>query len=122
LIAPTHTPILFRIALTTALLGIGYLATTPMTYPVVSSINDKVEHLVAFLLLAFLGDFAFPRYAWSWRKYLPLMGYGLLLETIQYFLPFRSFSLADLLADAIGLALYPVLRRVWAMTCALRAG
>lgn len=114
MIAPAKFFILFRIALAIALLGIGYLATTPVIIPVVSTINDKVEHLAAFLLLAFLSDFAFPRRPWNRRKYLPLLGYGLLLEIIQYFLPVRFFSLADLAADAMGLALYPVLLRLLA--------
>ncbi len=120
MIPPIKRAVLFRTALIAALLGIGYLAASPITFPVVSSINDKVQHLAAFLLLALLSDFAFPRRAWNWRKYLPLLSYGLVLEIFQHFLPFRFFSVADLAADAIGLALYPILRRLLANIAGLR--
>ena len=100
--------LLFQIALALALLGITYLATSP-TDVVLPESNDKLKHLAAFLLLAYLSDAAFPRRPWNWRKFVPLLGYGLLLECIQYFLPHRFFSLADIAADAIGLAIYPLL-------------
>ena len=106
--AATRT-LLFRLALLSALLGIGYLGTTP-TDVLLPETNDKLKHLAAFLLLAYLCDAAFPRQPWNWRKFIPLLGYGLLLECIQYFIPNRLFSLADLAADAVGLALYPLLR------------
>jgi VanZ family protein len=35
-----------------------------------------------------------------------LLGYGLAIEIIQYILPYRSFSLLDLAADAFGLLAY----------------
>ena len=103
--------LLFRVALVLALLGIGYLATSP-TDAVLPATNDKLKHIAAFLLLAYLSDAAFPRQSWNWRKFIPLLGYGLLLECIQYFEPTRFFSLADLVADAVGLGLYPLLRVV----------
>ena len=110
---------LFRIALALALLGIGYLATSP-TDTVLPDTNDKLKHIAAFLALAYLSDAAFPRRPWNWHKIIPLLGYGLLLECIQYFEPNRFFSLTDLAADAIALAFYPILRswltRVFALT------
>jgi VanZ family protein len=33
------------------------------------------------------------------------LGYGLLIEFVQHFLPYRSASLGDLLADAAGMAI-----------------
>jgi VanZ family protein len=109
-----------RIALVVALLGIGYLAVTPSSFPAASSANDKLLHIAAFLLLAFLADFAYPRRPWNWRKFLPLLGFGLVLETLQYFLPHRFFSLMDLGADALGLMLYPWLRHLLVKTTTLR--
>jgi hypothetical protein len=101
--------LLFRFALLTALLVIGYLGTTPSEL-LLPETNDKLKHLAAFLLLAYLCDAAFPHQPWNWRKFLPLLAYGLLLECIQHFIPNRTFSLADLAADAVGLAFYPILR------------
>ena len=49
-------------------------------------------------------------------KVLILMAFGLLIEVIQYFLPYRTFSLYDLGADAIGVLVYiiwtPVLKQI----------
>jgi VanZ family protein len=99
-------PWLFQLLLTMALMVITYLATTPSEHPLVSGLHDKLQHLMAFFVLALLADRAFPASAWSWRKALPLLGYGLLLEIIQSFISYRFFSLADLAADALGLLLY----------------
>ncbi|MEG7524820.1 MAG: VanZ family protein [Chromatiales bacterium] len=100
---------LFRFGLAVTLVIISHLATTTLDYPVGSDINDKWEHFTAFLVLAFLTDFAFPNTAWGWKKLLPLLGYGLAIEVFQYFLPHRLFSLWDLGADSLGLICYPLL-------------
>ena len=42
----------------------------------------------------------------SWRKWISLWAYGLFIETVQYFLPYREFSGWDLVADGIGIWLY----------------
>jgi VanZ family protein len=39
-----------------------------------------------------------------WRWVLPvLLGYGLLIECVQWWLPWREFSVLDLAADLVGL-------------------
>ena len=106
---------LFRILLVAALLAISFLATTSLTIPVAEDMNDKVNHVTAFFLLALLTDFSFP--AWTFRtKVLVLIAYGLSIEIAQAYLPYRSCSLFDLGADAAGLVLYgifqPALRYV----------
>jgi VanZ family protein len=72
--------------------------------------------VIAFYALALLVDFSFPQTGFNRVKTLSLLGYGLAIETIQYFLPYRSFELLDLGADAVGLFAYgisiPVLRRL----------
>jgi VanZ family protein len=115
--------LLFRIALAVTLVVITVLATTQIDYPAVSSLNDKFSHIAAFYVLALLVDFSTPDSRYTLSKAAPLLGYGLLIEVVQYFLPHRTFSLLDLAADAAGLALYglslpllrrlPVLRRRW---------
>ncbi|MEN8166202.1 MAG: VanZ family protein [Pseudomonadota bacterium] len=100
---------LYRIALVVTMLAISYLATSQLDHPLIPDTNDKLLHAAAFLVLALLADFAFPRLPWNWRKFSLLLAYGLLLEIAQYFIPNRCFSLADLSADALGLLLYPIL-------------
>lgn len=113
----------FRLTLATLLLLILHLASTPLHYPVAGQLNDKLSHVLAFYVLAMFGDFSFPRVRFGLSKALPLMAYGLLIEVIQYFLPYRVFSIYDLGADALGVLAYvvsvpllkqiPALRRRW---------
>jgi len=108
--------LLFRIALAIVVVVILHLATTARSYPVAEDLNDKVSHILAFATLSFLSDFSFPA-----RRFVPLtcaclLGYGLLIEIIQYFIPYRSASALDWIADALGIGLYlasvPLLKRV----------
>lgn len=103
---PRHNILAFRISLTAALLVITHLATTSLQYPMVESMYDKANHVLAFYALAFLADFSFPGNKFGAAKISSLLGYGLLIEVIQYFLPYRSFSLYDLAGDGAGLFLY----------------
>ena len=98
--------IVFRTSLVAALTAITFLAITPLDYPIASNINDKLNHILAFFVLAILADFSFPENKFNLSKILPLLAYGILLEMIQRFLPYRMFSLFDVTADAIGLSLY----------------
>ncbi len=74
-----------------------------------TGINDKVAHILTFLLLGLLVRPAFPLLMNRLQPYLWLLSYGLGIEVIQYFIPSRSFSLLDLAADAAGLLLSVVL-------------
>jgi VanZ family protein len=98
----------FRLGFAVSVLLIGYLAFGQLEATPIASVNDKLEHAAAFLALAFLLDFAWPHSGWHFRKAAPLLAYGLFIELVQYFLPYREFSLWDLAADGLGLALYPL--------------
>ena len=108
--------IVFRVMLVISLLLIIYLATAELEYPVMTSINDKFGHILAFVMLAFLLDFSFPANSFNLSKIFPILVYGMLIEVIQYFLPHRTFSLLDMLADGSGLVIYvlliPILKHV----------
>jgi VanZ family protein len=96
----------YRSLLGLALVVIFYLATTSREIPVVADVNDKVEHVFAFYVLALLADFSWPRSRFGPSKFWSLLGYGLGIEIVQYFLPYRELSLFDLSGDAAGLLLY----------------
>ena len=106
----------FRSLLAVSIVAISYLATTSISVPGVEDVNDKIEHAFAFFTLALLADFSWPGSGFGPRKFLSLLGYGLAIEITQYFLPYRSCSLFDLGADAVGLFLYwlaiPLLKNV----------
>ncbi len=104
---------LFQSLLVVALASILYLAITPVPPEITLSVSDKANHLLAFYTLAVLTDQALPQTRFiSWPA-LWLLGYGLCIEFLQYFLPWREFSLLDLLTDAIGLALYAISAHLW---------
>ncbi|MCG7931398.1 MAG: VanZ family protein [Candidatus Thiodiazotropha lotti] len=100
---------LLRGALAISLIAICFLAFTPLQIPAVSSLNDKLSHILAFLYLALLCDFSWPEADWNFTKALSLLGYGLFIETVQAFLPHRFFSLLDLAADGLGLMIYSMM-------------
>ena len=113
---PSRKIVVFRAMLLMALIVITHLATTSTQYPVVEDISDKANHILAFSVLALLIDFSFPSREFGLAKVSVLLGYGLAIEIIQYFLPYRTASLFDVVADAAGLLVYwfslPVLRQV----------
>jgi VanZ family protein len=111
------TVIGFRVALIVTLVVTMYLATTEQNFAIIDDANDKVKHILAFFALAFLADYSTPKVRFNLNKGLMILAYGLLIEVVQYFLPYRESSLYDLAADAIGIAayvfLYPALSRIY---------
>lgn len=98
--------LLFRVTLVFVVLLILYFTTTSTQYEAAQSINDKVSHALAFLVLSFLADYAFPLSRFNLFKVLALIGYGILIECIQYFLSYREFSLLDMIGDGVGIVVY----------------
>ena len=96
----------FRILCVLSLIIVSFLAFTPNEVAVVSNLNDKFNHFLAFGALAFLSDNAFPQIKFGWVKFIPLLSYGILIEVVQSFLPYRHFSLLDVAADLCGLVCY----------------
>ena len=112
--------VLPRLALASCLVGIGVLAFAPLASDPGTG-NDKLNHLLAFGVLAALADHSFPSPGpgQGWGKWASLLGYGLFIEVVQSFLPYREASGWDLLADGAGIGLYVVAVRLVAR---LRAG
>jgi len=108
----------FRLMLGLALVIITALALMPDPQPVDSELPiDKITHLAAFLVLAWLTDGGWPQHGFVAWKWVPLLAYGLAIELVQITVPGRFFDLADLAADGAGLAVYglavlPMLRRL----------
>lgn len=98
-----------RLALGLSLLVITYMALTPVPDLLQQSVNDKLGHALAFVLLSFLSHASWPKQTFGWRHGLPLLTYGIALECLQYFVPGRYFSFLDMLADAAGIAAYLLL-------------
>lgn len=114
---PPHYVMMFRWAFFSAIVVACYFAFMPVPDDsLLQDINDKLQHIAAFFLLALLLDFAYPAVPYRWRKVLGLLGYGLFIEIVQYFLPYRSADLLDWIADGTGLLVYawsvPLLQRL----------
>ncbi len=87
-----------------------WAATMPLNDMSLPQINDKLVHVVVFFFFAVLADLVTARKPfWLWKG-LPLVGYGLLIEVSQSFTDYRSFELADLAADTVGIVLYFLLK------------
>jgi len=108
--------ILSRLMLIAALATISWQATVQTGIELHVENGDKLLHFLAFAALAVLVDFAFPKSRFGLLKIIPLILYGLAIEYVQSFLPYRSASLADLLVDIAGIGVYmisiPILQRL----------
>lgn len=91
----------FRGCLLVALVAVFFLALMPDQ--AVSLGSDKVNHIVAFVVLGALGQLAFHRLHLLAILF-PLFVYGVLIEVIQYYLG-RFAGLDDVLANLAGLAI-----------------
>lgn len=97
------------VVITLMLLGI-WVATEKLDFPPEVDINDKVIHVIVFFGFAVLIDLASSREPfWLWKG-LPLLSYGVGVEVMQYFTPFRSFSVLDMVADFAGILIYYLLK------------
>lgn len=93
---------LARIALVIAALVAFALAIMP-TMPGPESMNDKVNHALAFFVLAGLAHAGWPK-AGPLRVFLLLTAFGALIEVAQYVMAAgRAAELLDLVADMVGI-------------------
>jgi VanZ family protein len=69
--------------------------------PGMHSLNDKLLHLLAYLGLALWFGAIYPRERFA-RLGLCLVTLGVVIECLQFSTGYRSFELADMLADTLG--------------------
>ena len=100
--------ILLLYALLVLLVSVLNLGETPA-----ADLNDKLGHFLIYALFAGIAARLVEQRHFVFLG-LALVGYGLAMELLQMFLPWRSHSLADALANSLGivaaLALLAVLR------------
>lgn len=66
------------------------------------NIWDKAEHAGTFFMLMTLAVLGYFKKYSLHRLALLLIAYGIAIECIQFFIPSRSFSVLDMVADSIG--------------------
>lgn len=108
----TKITLFYRANLFVLLLIISYLAFLPNydNLPQVVSISDVINHFAAFFTLSF---FLYKGFNTTIVKlFLILSIYGLFIETVQYFLPNRVFSLEDIFVDLVGVIVFVILLKI----------
>ena len=99
-----------RVMLLIAVASILWLALTPNPPSSQLFDFDKLNHGVAFFVLAVLMEYAFPNLAGWAIKLLPLVAFGLAIEMLQFWIGYRYFEWMDLVADGVGLLLFWIVR------------
>ena len=101
-------PLFHRFALgafSVAVTAVGVSLIIPADELPPTGLWDKLEHALAFAGLMIFGTLAFPQRRHLVPLALSLMVFGAIGEVAQIFVPGRSASFADALADAVGIAL-----------------
>lgn len=112
--------ILARLAFVFALIASCVLAFTPADRYLQAQVNDKLLHFSAFVVLALMARAAFPL-APALILAVCLALFGGFIEVVQSYLPYRSFSWLDLLADTAGVIFYFILFD-WTMNLPRKSG
>lgn len=106
----SRTRLFWRLALLLLLCVGTWLALVPAPPRQATLGWDKLNHAVAFAMLAALGALGFAHA--RVRIALALLAYGALIEVLQSFTPTRTAEWLDLLADVLGIAAGMLLTRV----------
>lgn len=96
-----HNKVLFYLALIAGCI----IAFSPAEAGLQPQLNDKFLHVVGFSIMALFCHLAHPNTAY-WLQILGLALFGAGIELVQAYLPYRSFSIWDWLADIVGLFIY----------------
>lgn len=92
-----------------ALVLVAAISLLPLTAtPKAPSGTDKLVHFGLYAGLMYCHARAWPRQRWPTLA-LVLAGYGAAMEVLQHFLPPRSASLADALANCVGVSIMLVI-------------
>ncbi len=114
------TPRFWRLLFWPCLVAVLVLALMPPTQPMPTTGWDKANHVLAFLVLGWLGRRAYGRKRTA--VLLALVGYGVLIELLQGMTTYRDADPADVVADSIGLLAALALDWLLAWAGRLRAG
>lgn len=106
LLVPARARWLFWLAIA----GVSILAFMPGDEVPVTTGWDKSNHALAFFVLALLATCSWPT-ASGWQRCLGLVGYGALIEFVQYFVG-RDAAVLDVFADSVGIAMWQIVMLV----------
>ncbi|MDA9175218.1 VanZ family protein [Gammaproteobacteria bacterium] len=87
-----------RVLLVLSILAISFLAMTEKNPSSQSLIDDKLLHFLCFAYLTIISKFAQFIDQDFWL-YVIVFAYGILIEIVQMYLPYRSFEFLDIFAN-----------------------
>ena len=67
-----------------------------------AALNDKLLHMLGFIFLS-ISAYLSQNFTCQRHIFFFLVSYALVIEIIQFFLPYRNYSNLDLIADLIGI-------------------
>lgn len=76
-------------------------------------LNDKAEHVIAFFLLSLLLNRASNTSIHRLRNIVALLSFGFVIEAVQMFIPGRSATFADFMANVFGILIFQVLFSIY---------
>ena len=92
----------FRIILGISIALISVLSIQEIDVQSSISLSDKFLHFSCFLYLTIISWFSRIIYKELWL-YVIVLGYGILIEIVQIYIPYRSFEFLDIFADFAGI-------------------
>lgn len=100
----------FKVLFVFGVLVTGWVSLLPRVALPETGVSDKIEHLVAYVVLSLVGCRAFPDQVQ--RILMGLVLYGIALEGLQSLVPGRVPSLMDIVANTLGVGLGYLFMRV----------
>ena len=91
----------YRITFCLAVFSVFVLSVIPHPESITGDMNDKINHVLAFSVLAFLALQGFETRIRLIIVY--LAAYGILIELVQFLIPSRRCSFLDFCADLCGI-------------------
>ena len=91
----------FRLILAISIVVISILSIQHLEVEPSVNLNDKLLHFSCFLYLTIISWLSRIIYKELWL-YVIVLGYGILIEIVQIYIPYRSFEFLDIFADFIG--------------------
>ncbi len=96
------TKLSFRIILGISVVLISALSIQEIDIKPSISLSDKLLHLFCFLYLTIISWLSRIIYKELWL-YVIVLAYGILIEIVQIYIPYRSFEFLDIFADFLGI-------------------
>lgn len=91
----------FKIILVISILLISVLSIQDISVESSANLSDKLHHFFCFLYLTIV-TWLSRIFSKEFFLYVIVLAYGILIEIVQIYIPYRSFEFLDIFADLLG--------------------